>query len=50
MKIRSHSEDRKGASMRSLLPLGRMTTTLQIDPARKEILIHQGRSVANIEA
>jgi hypothetical protein len=48
-QIRSHSEDRKGASMRSLLPLGRMTTTLQMDPARKEILIHQGKSVANID-
>ena len=35
--------------MRSLLPLGRMTTTLQMDPARKEILIHQGKSVANID-
>jgi hypothetical protein len=48
-QIRSHSEDRKGASMRSLLPLGRMTTTIQMDPARKEILIHQGKSVANID-
>ena len=48
-QIRSHSEDRKGASMRSLLPLGRMTTTLQMDPSRKEILIHQGKSVANID-
>ena len=48
-QIRTHSEDRKGASMRSLLPLGRMTTTLQFDPARKEILLHQGKSVANID-
>jgi L-fucose isomerase-like protein len=48
-QIRSHSEDRKGASMRSLLPLGRMTTTIQLDPARKEILIHQGKSVTNID-
>ena len=48
-QIRSHSEDRKGASMRSLLPLGRMTTTIQFDPARKEILMHQGKSVANID-
>jgi hypothetical protein len=48
-QIRSHSEDRKGASMRSLLPLGRMTTTIQMDPARKEILIHQGKAVANID-
>jgi hypothetical protein len=48
-QIRTHSEDRKGASMRSLLPLGRMTTTIQFDPARKEILLHQGKSVANID-
>ena len=48
-QIRSHSEDRKGASMRSLLPLGRMTTTIQVDPVRKEILMHQGKSVANID-
>lgn len=48
-QIRSHSEDRKGASMRSLLPLGRMTTTIQVDPARKEILMHQGKAVASIE-
>jgi hypothetical protein len=48
-QIRSHSEDRRGASMRSLLPLGRMTTTIQFDPSRKEILLHQGKSVANID-
>ncbi len=48
-QIRTHSEDRKGASMRSLLPLGRMTTTIQFDPVRKQILLHQGKSVANID-
>ena len=48
-QIRTHSEDRKGASMRSLLPLGRMTTTIQFDPVRKEILMHQGKAVANID-
>jgi hypothetical protein len=48
-QIRTHSDDRKGASMRSLLPLGRMTTTIQFDPVRKEILLHQGKSVANID-
>ena len=35
--------------MRSLLPLGRLTTTIQFDPARKEILMHQGKAVANID-
>jgi hypothetical protein len=48
-QIRSHSEDRSGASLRSLLPLGRMTTTIQFDPVRKQILMHQGKSVENID-
>jgi hypothetical protein len=45
--IMTHSEDRQGASLRSILPLGYMTTTLEIDQGRKEILFHQGKSVAN---
>lgn len=47
--IRSHSEDRKGASMRSLLPLNEMTTTLKFVPEQKTMVIHQGRTVANID-
>ena len=47
--IRNHSEDRKGASMRSLLPLGYMTTTLEIEATRREIVIHQGKSVENVD-
>ena len=47
--LRSHSEDRKGASVRSLLPLGEMTTTLKFDAARREVIFHQGRTVANID-
>jgi hypothetical protein len=43
----THSEDRQGASLRSILPLGYMTTTLEIDQGRKEILFHQGKAVAN---
>ncbi len=46
-QILTHSEDRQGASVRSILPLGYMTTTLQIHPERKEILFHQGKAVAN---
>jgi len=46
--IRNHSEDRKGASMRSLLPLGYMTTTLEIEATRREIVIHQGKSAENV--
>jgi len=46
-KIMTHSEDRQGASVRSILPLGYMTTTLEIQPQRKEIIFHQGKAVAN---
>jgi hypothetical protein len=48
-EIRSHSEDRHGASLRSLLPLGRMTTTIELDPLRKQIVFHQGKSVSNVD-
>jgi hypothetical protein len=47
--IRSHSEDRKGAAVRSLLPLGEMTTTVQFDPRKKQALLHQGTTVANVD-
>lgn len=47
--IRNHSEDRKGAAVRSLLPLGEMTTTVQFDPRKKQVLFHQGKTVANID-
>ena len=47
--IRSHSEDRKGACNRSLLPLGEMTTTIQFDHRKKQVILHQGKSVANID-
>ena len=45
--ILTHSEDRQGASIRSVLPVGYMTTTLEVDQGRKEILFHQGKAVAN---
>ena len=45
--IMTHSEDRAGASLRSTLPLGYMTTTLMMGPHRKEILFHMGKTVAN---
>ncbi|UCF43251.1 MAG: hypothetical protein JSV99_11880 [Planctomycetota bacterium] len=47
--IRNHSEDRKGAAVRSLLPLGEMTTTVQFDLRKKQVLFHQGKTVANID-
>ena len=46
-EILTHSEDRQGASVRSLLPLNYMTTTIEISSPRKEMLFHQGRAVAN---
>lgn len=47
--IRSHSEDRKGAVVRSLMPLGYMTTTVEFSPTRKEVLMHQGKTVENVD-
>jgi hypothetical protein len=47
IQILTHSEDRQGASVRSILPLGYMTTTLEFAPERKEILFHQGKAVEN---
>jgi len=45
--ILTHSEDRKGASVRSILPVNYLTTTLEIRKAEKEILIHQAVAVDN---
>ena len=45
--IMTHSEDRQGASVRSLLPEGYLTTSLNIKPETKEILIHQAQTVGN---
>jgi len=47
--IRSHSEDRKGAAVRSLMPLGEMTTTLEFDPDKKQVLMHRAKTVENID-
>ncbi|MEN6338401.1 MAG: hypothetical protein ABFE01_29445 [Phycisphaerales bacterium] len=45
--IMTHSEDRQGASVRSILPVGYMTTTVEADQGRKEILFHRGKAVDN---
>ncbi|MHC4327896.1 MAG: twin-arginine translocation signal domain-containing protein [Planctomycetota bacterium] len=45
--IMTHSEDRQGASVRSILPLGYMTTTLEIRQPQKQILMHLGKAVDN---
>jgi hypothetical protein len=47
-RIRDHSEDRKGAALQSLMPIGYMTTTIEIDPPTKTMLMHQGRSAENV--
>lgn len=46
-QILTHSEDRQGASVRSILPPGYMTTTIEISDARKEILFHRAKAVGN---
>lgn len=47
--IMTHSEDRQGASVRSSLPAGYMTTTVEFGPERKVILMHRGKAVGNSE-
>lgn len=47
--LRNHSEDRKGACNRSLMPLGEMTTTILFDHNKKQVILHQGKSVENVD-
>ena len=47
-EILTHSEDRQGASVRSFLPQGYLTTTMEIHPVRREILLHQAKAVDNV--
>ena len=46
-QILTHSEDRQGASVRSLLPAGYMTTTVEVSEERQEILFHRAKAVGN---
>jgi hypothetical protein len=46
-QIMTHSEDRNGASVRSILPVNHITTTLEIDKDKKEILFHQAMALDN---
>jgi hypothetical protein len=46
-RIRNHSEDRKGASIQSLLPEGYMTTTLEVNPTTRQVLMHQAKTIGN---
>jgi hypothetical protein len=45
--IMTHSEDRQGASVRSVLPLGYMTTTLEVRQPQNEIIMHLAKAVDN---
>ncbi len=45
--IMTHSEDRAGAAVRSVMPLNYLTSTLKIDDTRKEIIFHQAVAVDN---
>jgi len=46
-EILTHSEDRQGASIRSWLPVGYLTTSLEFDQDRKQILFRRAVAVAN---
>ena len=45
--IRSHAEDRKGASIQSLPPAGEPVTTLEIDVWGKHMVIHSAKTTRN---
>ena len=47
--LRDHSEDHKGACCRSLMPLGEMTTTILFDHSKKQVILHQGETVENVD-
>jgi len=46
-QILTHSEDRQGASVRSILPVDYMTTSIETNDARREILFHRAKAVGN---
>lgn len=46
--IRSHAEDRKGASVQSLMPLGQPVTTAKVSVRNGAFAIHTGKTVANV--
>jgi len=46
-EILTHSEDRQGASVRSIMPAGYLTTSMQVDQRKQEILLHQAKTVGN---
>jgi len=47
MEILTHSEDRQGAAVRTIMPTEYMTTSLKLHQNDKEIIFHQAKAVAN---
>jgi hypothetical protein len=47
--LRSHAEDNRGAAVQSLLPLGQVVTTVQTNVMEKAIVVHSGKTVADID-
>ncbi len=47
--IRSHAEDRKGASVQSLMPAGEVVTTLEIDVPLKKMVLHTAKTTENVD-
>jgi hypothetical protein len=48
-RIRSHAEDRKGASVQSLMPTGYMTTTFDFGADFRSMVVHQAKAVGNVD-
>jgi L-fucose isomerase-like protein len=48
-EILSHAEDRKGAAVRSLMPVGHVVTTLKFSPTTRQVIVHQGKTVGNVD-
>ena len=46
-EILTHSEDRKGASVRAFAPIGNPVTTILVNPGSKQIVLHTGVVTAN---
>jgi hypothetical protein len=48
-RIRNHSEDRKGAAVQSLMPAGEITTSIEFNTERKDMVLHRAKSTGNVE-
>jgi hypothetical protein len=47
--ICSAAEDRKGAAVRSIMPLGAMTTTLRFSPGKKQAIVRRAKTLGNVD-